>query len=123
MSRIEFNSFSLDLNTIEINSQKVGLIAFEGEISNNNAFEISRNINSIFDSENYNIILNLSKLDYINSVGVAMLLTIIKTVNQHNGKVVVGGLNHFLENVIKLMELPKKVAIFNTIEEAKASWI
>ena len=123
MSRIEFNSFSLDLNTIEINSQKVGLIAFEGEISNNNAFEISRNINSIFDSENYNIILNLSKLDYIISVGVAMLLTIIKTVNQHNGKVVVGGLNHFLENVIKLMELPKKVAIFNTIEEAKASWI
>jgi anti-anti-sigma factor len=123
MSRIEFNSFSLDLNTIEINSQKVGLVAFEGEISNNNAFEISRNINSIFDSENYNIILNLSKLEYINSVGVAMLLTIIKTVNQHNGKVVVGGLNHFLENVIKLMELPKKVAIFNTIEEAKASWI
>lgn len=123
MSRIEFNLFSLDLEPIEINSQKVLMVAFEGEISNNNAFEISRNINSIFESENYNLILNLSNLNYINSVGVAMLLTIIKTVNQHNGKVIVGGLNHFLESVIKLMELPKKVAIFDTIEEAKASWI
>lgn len=122
MSRLEFNSFALDLNTLDINSHKVNLVSFEGQISNNNAFEISRRINGIFDSENYNIILNLSKLEYINSVGVAMLLTIIKTVDQHNGKIVIGGLNHFLENVIKLMELPKKVLIFHSVDEAKTAW-
>ncbi|MCC5814606.1 MAG: STAS domain-containing protein [Leptospira sp.] len=122
MSRLEFNSFALELNTLEIQSQKVNVVSFQGQISNNNAFEISRKINGIFDSENYNIILNLTKLEYINSVGVAMLLTIIKTVDQHNGKIVIGGLNHFLENVIKLMELPKKVLIFHSIDEAKSAW-
>lgn len=122
MSRLEFNSFALELNTVEIRSQKVNVVSFQGQISNNNAFEISRKINGIFDSENYNIILNLSKLEYINSVGVAMLLTIIKTVDQHNGKIVIGGLNHFLENVIKLMELPKKVLIFHSVDEAVSSW-
>lgn len=122
MSRLEFNSLALELDTIEVKSQKIMLVSFEGQISNNNAFEISRKINSIFDSENYNIILDLRKLEYINSVGVAMLLTIIKTVDQHNGKVAIGGLNHFLENVIKLMELPKKVLIFHSIDEAKSAW-
>ncbi|MCG9873517.1 MAG: STAS domain-containing protein [Leptospiraceae bacterium] len=122
MPRLEFNSFVLELNTIEINNQNVVIVSFEGQISNNNAFEISRKINTIFDTGNYNIILNLTKLEYINSVGVAMLLTIIKTVDQHNGKVVIGGLNHFLENVIKLMELPKKVLIFHSIDEAKTAW-
>jgi anti-anti-sigma factor len=122
MSRLEFNSFALELTTVEVGSQKVMIVAFEGQISNNNAFEISRKINGIFDLENYNIILNLSKLEYINSVGVAMLLTIMKTVDQHSGKIVIGGLNHFLENVIKLMELPKKVLIFHSIDDAKKAW-
>ncbi|WCL49805.1 STAS domain-containing protein [Leptospira sp. GIMC2001] len=122
MSRLEFNSFALELNTIEVQSQQVMVVSFEGQISNNNAFEISRKINAIFETENYNLILNLTKLEYINSVGVAMLLTIIKTVDQHNGKVVIGGLNHFLENVIKLMELPKKVLIFHSIDEARVAW-
>lgn len=122
MSRLEFNSFALELTTVEVGSQKVMVVSFEGQISNNNAFEISRKINGIFDLENYNIILNLTKLEYINSVGVAMLLTIIKTVDQHSGKIVIGGLNHFLENVIKLMELPKKVLIFHSIDDAKKAW-
>jgi anti-anti-sigma factor len=122
MSRLEFNSFALELNTDEVKQQKIMVVSFEGQISNNNAFEISRKINAIFDSENYNIILNLTKLEYINSVGVAMLLTIIKTVDQHNGKIVIGGLNHFLENLIKLMELPKKVLIFHSVDEAKSAW-
>ncbi len=122
MSRIDFNSFSLELSTEEIGNKKVNVISFIGQIANNNAFEISRRINTIFDSGNYNIILNLSKLEYINSVGVAMLLTIIKTVDQHNGKIAIGGLNHFLENVIKLMELPKKVLIFHSIDEARKAW-
>ena len=122
MARLEFNSFALELTTIEVQTQNVMVVSFEGQISNNNAFEISRKINAIFETENYNIILNLTKLEYINSVGVAMLLTIIKTVDQHNGKVVIGGLNHFLENVIKLMELPKKVLIFHSIDEARIAW-
>lgn len=122
MSRIEFNSFALELNTEQIRNQKVLVVSFEGQISNQNAFEISRKINTIFEGGNYNIILNLKKLEYINSVGVAMLLTIIKTVDQHNGRIMIGGLNHFLENVIKLMELPKKVLIYHSVEEAKANW-
>lgn len=122
MSNIEFESFSLKSEQIEIKGLPVQVISFTGKILNGNAYQISRNIPTIFENENYNIILDLSQLDYINSVGVAMLLTIIKSVDQHSGKMVIGGLNRFLENVIRLMELPKKVQIFHTLEEAKSNW-
>jgi len=122
MDNIEFESFSLKSDQIEIKELPVQIISFVGKIINENAYQISRNINKLFETGNYNIILDLSKLEYINSVGVAMLLTIIKTVDQHSGKVVIGGLNHFLENVIRLMELPKKVRIYNTVDEAKSNW-
>jgi len=122
MSNLEFESFSLNTEIADIKGMPVQVISFVGKIINENAYQISRNINSIFENGNYNIILDLSKLEYINSVGVAMLLTIIKSVDQHSGKIMIGGLNRFLENVIRLMELPKRVQICQTIEEAKSSW-
>jgi len=122
MSHLEFEAFTIDVDTIEIKDLPVHIVSFSGKIINENAYQISRNINSIFENDNYNIILDLTQLEYINSVGVAMILTIIKTVDQHSGKLLIGGLNHFLENVIKLMELPKRVQIYNTVEEAKSNW-
>ena len=122
MSHLEFEAFTIDIDTIDIKDLPVHVVSFAGKIINENAYQISRNINSIFENDNYNIILDLTQLEYINSVGVAMILTIIKTVDQHSGKLLIGGLNHFLENVIKLMELPKRVQIYNTVEEAKSNW-
>ncbi|MCE9500808.1 MAG: STAS domain-containing protein [Leptospira sp.] len=122
MSRTDFESFYFEKDLTTINGAHVQVVSFSGKISNNNAFEISRKINVIFDDNIFNIILDLTKLEYINSVGVAMLLTMIKTIDQHSGKLVIGGINHFLETVIKLMELPKKVGIYGSVEEAKSLW-
>jgi len=122
MSRTDFESFYFEKELASVKGTNVQVVSFCGKISNNNAFEISRKINVIFDENVYNVILDLTKLEYINSVGVAMLLTMIKTVDQHSGKIMIGGINHFLETVIKLMELPNKVGIHNSVDEAKTLW-
>ncbi|PJZ68330.1 anti-anti-sigma factor [Leptospira perolatii] len=122
MARTEFEGLFIETKRLPVGEKEVLLVTMEGKVTNSNAFEISRKINFVFDDAIYEIILDLSLLEYINSVGVATLLTLIKTVDQHNGKIVIGGLNHFLENVIRLMELPKKVAIYHTMEEAKAAF-
>lgn len=108
MARVEFDSLYIETSRMSLPDKEVQLVVFNGKVTNSNSFEISRKIHFIFEEEIYNIILDLSNLEYINSVGVATILTLIKTVDQHSGKIVIGGLNHFLENVIRLMELPKK---------------
>ncbi|TGK20898.1 anti-sigma factor antagonist [Leptospira fluminis] len=122
MARTEFEGLFIETRRLPVKEKEVLVVTMNGKVTNSNAFEISRKINFVFDEGVYEIILDLSALEYINSVGVATLLTLIKTVDQHNGKIVIGGLNHFLENVIRLMELPKKVAIYHTMDEAKTAF-
>ncbi|TGK81932.1 STAS domain-containing protein [Leptospira noumeaensis] len=122
MADLQFPSLDLKTEFIEIKRERVLVVSFVGQITNTNAYEINRNISVIFRDSVYNIILELTKLDYINSIGVATLISIIKTVENNRGKILIGGLNHFLENVIRLMDLPRKVQIFNTKEEAITNW-
>ncbi|TGM72558.1 anti-sigma factor antagonist [Leptospira mtsangambouensis] len=122
MADLQFPSLDLKTEFIEIKGERVLVVSFVGQITNTNAYEINRNISVIFRDSVFNIILELTKLDYINSIGVATLIGIIKTVESHHGKIMIGGLNHFLENVIRLMDLPRKVQIFNTKQEAITNW-
>ncbi len=122
MARTDFESFYFETDISHIGDLPIMVVSFCGKISNNNAFDISRKINLIFENKIYNLILDLSTLEYINSMGVALLLTIIRTVDQKNGKVVIGGINHFLETVLNLIEIPKEVSIYESAEKAKAAW-
>ncbi|XDD46567.1 STAS domain-containing protein [Leptospira sp. WS39.C2] len=122
MAKFEFPSLVIETESIQIKGEAVQVVSFVGQITNTNAYEINRSISSIFEVGIYQIILDLSKLEYINSIGVATLIGIIKTVEVQNGKIKIGGLNHFLENVIQLMDLPKKVQIYHTKEEAITNW-
>ncbi len=122
MGSIEFSALSLETEIIEIGKDRVLLVSFNGQITNTNAYDINRNISAIFEEDVYNLILDLTNLQYINSIGVATLLGMIKTVESKNGKIQIGGLNHFLENVVKLMDLPKQIQIHATKEIAIKNW-
>jgi anti-anti-sigma factor len=122
MSSLEFSSLTLNLENRQINNDNVLIIAFNGQITNTNAYEINGKISELFQDKIYNLILDLTHLQYINSIGVATLLSMIRTVEQNNGKMLIGGLNHFLENVIKLMDLPKQIKIYATQELAISNW-
>lgn len=122
MTNLQFPSLDLKTEFVDIKGERVLVVSFVGQITNTNAYEINRNISAIFRDAVYNIILELTKLEYINSIGVATLIGIIKTVESNHGKILIGGLNHFLENVIRLMDLPGKVKIFHTKKEAISNW-
>lgn len=123
MTKFTFPSLIIETESIHIKGEVVQVVSFVGQITNTNAYEINRSISSVFEDGIYQIILDLSKLEYINSIGVATLISIIKTVETQNGKIRIGGLNHFLENVIQLMDLPKKVQIYNTKKDAILNWV
>ncbi len=123
MRSIEFSSLTLNLEDQTIGNESVLIVAFNGQITNTNAYEINGKISEIFQGNIFNIILDLTNLQYINSIGVATLLGMIKTVEQNKGKMYIGGLNHFLENVIKLMELPKQIKIYPSRDAAISNWV
>lgn len=122
MNFLNFTALTLGTEVIQSGSDSVLVVQFKGQITNTNAYDINKNISLIFREEIYNLILDLSELEYINSIGVATLIGIIKTVESKSGRIMIGGLNHFLENVIRLMDLPKKVEIYSSRKEAISNW-
>ncbi|MBE7413070.1 MAG: STAS domain-containing protein [Leptospiraceae bacterium] len=122
MVRTDFDSFYFETDVLHIGELPVMLVELCGKISNNNAFEISKKISIVFEDKIYNLILDLSSLEYINSTGIAMLLTIIRTVAQKNGKIVIGGIHPFLETILNLIEIPKDVVIYESKDKAKSAW-
>ncbi|MCZ8154697.1 MAG: STAS domain-containing protein [Leptospira sp.] len=122
MSNLEFSSLKLKIETRTVGKDQVVLLIFDGQITNTNAYEINEKVNEIFQNNIYNLILDLTYLQYINSIGVSTLLSMIKIVEQHQGRMYIGGLNPFLDNVLKLMDIPKQIKIFPTSDLAIANW-
>ncbi|MCZ8341674.1 MAG: STAS domain-containing protein [Leptospira sp.] len=122
MNFLNFTALTLGTEVIQSGSDSVLVVQFKGQITNTNAYDINKNISLIFREEIYNLILDLSELEYINSIGVATLIGIIKTVESKSGRIMIGGLNHFLDNVIRLMDLPKKVEVYSSRKEAISNW-
>ncbi len=88
MNFLNFTALTLGTEVIQSGSDSVLVVQFKGQITNTNAYDINKNISLIFREEIYNLILDLSELEYINSIGVATLIGIIKTVESKSGRII-----------------------------------
>ncbi|MCB1193645.1 MAG: STAS domain-containing protein [Leptospiraceae bacterium] len=122
MHRIDYESFYIEMETINIQKDKVQLVSCFGRINNQNSLLISKEINRIFEDKIYNVILNLTELEYLNSIGIAIVLSIVKTVDYHQGKFVIGGMSDQIEAILKLVELPGKFKVYSSVNEAIDNW-
>ena len=123
MSSLDFPELTLKQEKETINGRPVEVIRFEGRITNSNSFDINRKIYRIFDNNNYDMILDLSKLEYINSSGVAMLFSIFYRIKEKDGKFAIGGVHPFLYNVFSLMDLPPRLELYDTLDEARKAFV
>lgn len=119
MDGLEFKELKLEFSQETLNGRPVDILSFVGKITNSNSFELNRKIHGLFENRNYNIIMDLSKLEYINSSGIAIIFSLFQRVKQSEGKMVIGGVHPFLDNVFSLMDLPPRMEIYDTQEEAR----
>lgn len=100
----------------------VKVVSFEGKITNSNSYELNRRFQQIFEDEDYDLIIDLSLLDYVNSMGVAIIFTLFYRSRDRGGRACVGGVHPFLAKVFSLMELPDGLKVYADREEARKSF-
>ena len=110
------------MKTEVVNDSKLQVLSFVGQINQNNAYSISDNINSFFESGVFDTILDLSNLVYINSIGLAAILAIIKKIEEHWARLVIGGINPKIQMILQLIDITNQVEIFSSAEKALDSW-
>ena len=66
------------------------------------------------------IILDFSDLDYMNSSGIGLIVTLLIRANRHNQRVSAVGLDDHYKQIFELTRLDEAISIYNSEAEALA---
>ena len=68
--------------------------------------------------ENLRVIVDLSKVNYISSIGIPMLINSAKSVARHSGKMVLLRPQRAVEDILELAGIPLIIPIYENLDKA-----
>lgn len=105
-----------------VGARSVNFLTFSGKITSDNIFDLNAKVKSIFENGIYDCILDISALEYINSTGIALLLTIARTVEQNRGKMILTKPTLFVQELFDMTDLSGRFAIVQSLDAARAEF-
>lgn len=113
------NLLNIRTEVLKSTAGDIMVIYFAGKITSDNVFDLNQKMRNIFSDNIYNVIIHLTDLEYMNSTGIAMFLTISKTVDQNKGKLILTRPSAFVKDLFEMTDLVSKFTIVDSIEEAQ----
>ncbi|HRX15458.1 MAG: STAS domain-containing protein [Spirochaetes bacterium] len=110
----------MEINQREIN--EIVLLDIAGEIDLYNAPEIKDIINKLVEEQKYNVIINLEKVTYIDSSGIGALISSLSNLKKYQGGLKIINVFASVRKVFELTKLTSFFEIFDSEEEALASF-
>lgn len=113
------NLLQLRTEVEKIGNRPVNLLVFSGKITSDNIFDLNTKVKSIFENGVFDCILDISQLEYINSTGIALLLTIARTVEQNQGKMFLTRPTQFVQELFDMTDLSDRFTIVADLDTAR----
>ena len=107
--------FSYDVEKID----KTVIFSFEGRIlDRSEADTLMDEYEALIKAGSQNFIIDLSKIDYMNSSGLNVLISLLNMNRDHYGKLIIFGVPNTVESILKTSKLFNLFTICATKEEA-----
>jgi len=110
---------------MEIKTKTVGNVVIhdiEGEIDLYNAPAIKDLIKKNIESQQYNIVINLGKVSYIDSSGIGALISSLSNLKKYQGGLKIVNVTGSVKKVFELTKLTSFFEIFENEEDAIQSF-
>lgn len=104
------------------NKNGLSVCYVEGEIDINSAPAIKKSFDKLLGSKAPKIIINLSKVTYVDSSGLATLVEILKNMRSYGGKLRLTNLSTKIKSLFEITKLEKLFDIMPSEEEAVATF-
>jgi anti-sigma B factor antagonist len=99
---------------IEVQSMKrVELVTVEGRIDSSNANDFDNALKELTDKGEYQIVLNLSGVDYTSSAGLRALVATLRECKQHKGDLRISSPSDKVMEVLNLAGLTSLFEVFD----------
>ena len=99
-------------------SDKVSVIDVEGELTAFAEGVLMDAYNQASDGRGRAIILNFEGLEYMNSSGIGLLVTLLIRINRERQKLLTYGLSDHYRNIFQITRLDDAISIYDSEEEA-----
>jgi len=119
MMMMENNEQELNRISYNIRSQ-AGITVFEliGELDMYTLSRAQEIIDMLVEQEKYNLIIDLSKLEYIDSSGIGFFTSTLKILRDHNGDLKIVNLHPYIKRLFDLIHLDYFISVYEDFEEA-----
>jgi anti-sigma B factor antagonist len=106
---------------MEINEQKTDqcvIIGITGRLDTTNYSILEKKLMELIDSHHDKILVECSKMDYVSSSGLRILLMALKKITMAKGKFVLCGLQENIREIFEISGFTNIFEIYNTRDEA-----
>ena len=117
------SEFKITTNLELVVNKNIYIINISGFFSNDNSHLFYNQINTIIDNKNYNIILSLQDLSYIDSSCIFSILKLHRTLIENGGFLVIANPSLFVLSIFDMTDLSSYFTIKDSLELAKACFI
>ena len=97
----------------------IAILAFEGELETNTSQEAQDSITHLIDQGKRKLVIDFTRLDFISSAGLRVLLATAKRLGGSGGELRVCGLNDVVQEVFDISGFATLLNVCETREEAQ----
>ncbi len=110
----------MEITKKEVNS--VAVLSLKGRLDLASGAGLKDEIKALMDKENNLIHLNLADVDFINSSGLGVLVSIMKDIRLHKGRLTLSDLASYVQEIFEITQLSHIFEIFTSESEALTSY-
>lgn len=97
---------------------EIHVMRVTGKLDNSNAYDCEVKISELIDSGCRNLIFDFSRLEYISSAGLRIILVAIRMLRDKSGKLSIFGMSDHVTEVFAICGLNSKINTYKTQDEA-----
>ena len=94
------------------------ILELEGEIDLHVSPEVAESLRTITAKKPKQVVVDLAKVTYLDSSGLAVLIEGMQNVQEYGGKFAVAGLQESVKHIFDIARLDQVFRIFPTVDEA-----
>lgn len=96
----------------EIRENGIAVITVEGSLDADGTQDLENRVVSLLDGGESNILFDFSKLDYINSSGLRVLVMAYQRLKKNEGKVAICGIKDYIQEIFEVSGYDKIFPLF-----------
>ncbi|MEY2555194.1 MAG: anti-sigma factor antagonist [Verrucomicrobiota bacterium] len=97
------------------------VLPLEGEIDLHVSPEVAESLRAMTAKKPKRVIVDLTKVTYLDSSGLAVLIEGMQNVREYGGKFAIAGMQEIVKHIFDIARLDQVFQIFPTVDEALAA--